>query len=538
VSSSSPGPGDRAAVVERAAETEYDLVVVGGGIAGAGVARDAALRGLDVLLVEQTDFAAGTTAWSTRLIHGGLRYLEQFEFGLVFESLRERETLAELAPHLVDSLTFVIPLYDESLPARLKIRAGLFLYDALSYGKPMPNHEWQSGPRLGGTEPALPAEGLQGGFLYHDRQCEFVERLCLETVLAAEAAGADVLNHARAETVRTAGDRATGVTVHDRLGGTTIDVDGRTVGNAAGPWADAVTADLTGDRLVRPAKGIHVVVPELTDDALAVPTTDDRVVFVVPWNGRSLVGTTDTDFEGDPADATATADDVRYLLDELEPYFPDLSAEDVVYTYAGVRPLFDSSAGADSADVSRAHRVVEHDHDGLFSLVGAKITPYRQAAEDMTDTVAEYLDVDAPCRTAEIPLPGAQGESSLTAPPGVDVDHLERLYGTRVDAVLERIERDERLATTLCDHTDDVLAQVTVAVEEERARTLTDVLLRRCTVAYEACEGRDAVDTVADHMTDLLDWDADRRRREVEQYRERLERRHEWAETDRVSGTP
>jgi glycerol-3-phosphate dehydrogenase len=357
-------------------------------------------------------------------------------------------------------------------------------------------------------------------------------------VLAAEAAGTDVLNHAQADAIRTEGDRAVGVAIRDRLGEQTLDVDGRVVVNAAGPWADEITADLTGDRLVRPAKGIHIVVPELTDDALAVPTTDDRVVFVVPWNGKSLVGTTDTDYEGDPGEAAATADDVRYLLDELEPYFPDLSAEDVMYTYAGVRPLFDSGAGTDSADVSRAHEVVDHDHEGLYSLVGAKITPYRQAAEELTDTVAESLGVGAPCRTAELPLPGAQGGSSSTAPEGVDVDHLQGLYGSRIDAVLERIERDETLAEPLCEHTADVLAQVTVAVEAEHARTVTDVMLRRCTVAYEACEGRDAVETVAAHMADLLDWSADHERREIEEYRERLARRHQWKETDAVSPEP
>lgn len=517
---------ERGAVRDRIEDRTYDVVIVGGGIAGAGVARDATLRGLDALLVEANDFACGTTGASTRLIHGGLRYLEQYDFGLVFESLRERETLADLAPHLVDPLTFAIPTYDEGVLGRLKLRAGMVLYDLLSYGKTMPNHEQLSADELAAAEPGLSRDGSHGGFLYHDRQCAFVERLCVENVLDAVDRGADVLNHAPATDLRREGGRVTGVTIRDELAGTTLDVDARAVVNAAGPWADDVLQ--SGDeRLIRPAKGVHLVVPSLTERGVTLPTTDGRVVFVVPWNGRSLVGTTDTDFAGDPADAVATPADVDYLLRELGRYFPDLDVSDVIYTYAGVRPLYDGGASGDSADVSRAHRVVEHDTRGLFSLVGAKITPYRRAAADLTDAVADHLGVDADCRTASISLPGARGSATVDAPVSGDVaDHLEGLYGTRADAVLARIERDERLAEPLCPHAEDVLAQVTVAVEEEHARRLTDVVFRRCTVGWADCEGRDAVETVADHMADLLGWSADRRREELDRYEDVLDRRH------------
>lgn len=514
----------------RARRTDYDVAIVGGGIAGAGIARDAAMRGLETVLVEQNDFASGTTAWSTRLIHGGLRYLEQFEFGLVFESLTERETLARIAPHLIDPLTFAIPQYDEPLLERVKLHLGMVLYDLLSYGKTMPNHEHLSGPALADREPALPADGLQGGFLYHDRQCAFVERLCLENVLDAAERGADVLNHAEATAIRSNGGDVAGLTVRDRLAEETFDVDARTVVNAAGPWADEVVPGADADeRLVRPAKGIHIVVPRLTEHAVTLPSSDGRVVFVVPWNGQSLIGTTDTDFDGDPAEAAATRADVDYLLEEVGRYFPDLGIEDVRYTYAGVRPLYNAGGGGDSASVSRAHRVIDHGPPtaGLFSLIGAKITPYRRAAEELTDAVVEHLGVEAACRTDEVCLPGARGPPSE----GTDVpesvrDHLRGLYGTRTDRVLERIERDGRLAEPLCEHTDDVLAQVTVAVEEEYATRLADVVFRRCTVGYAPCEGRDAVGTVADHMADLLGWDAARRRRELERYEAVLERRH------------
>ncbi|MFC7139809.1 glycerol-3-phosphate dehydrogenase/oxidase [Halosimplex aquaticum] len=520
---------DRAKTLDRVREAEYDVAVVGGGVAGAGVARDAAMRGLDVVLVEASDFGSGTTAYSTRLVHGGLRYLKQYDFGLVFESPRERETLAEIAPHLVDPLRFLIPQYDESWSYRFKLRLGMALYDALSYGKTVPNHERLSRSRLRDTEPALPETGLQGGFAYYDRQAEFVERLCLETVMDADANGADVLNHASAESVETDGDSVAGLTVEDGLTEETFDIESSAVVNAAGPWAEEVAAGLPDDTFVRPAKGIHVVVPRLTDDAVTLPTTDGRVVFVVPWNGKSLVGTTDTDYDGDPREAHATASDVEYLLDEVGRFFPGLNESDVLYAYAGVRPLYDTGGASDSAAVSRDHEVVEHGYPyaGLFSLVGAKITPYRAAAEDATDAVTEYLGVDSSCRTAEEPLPGGRGEPSLEGElPTATADHLASLYGSRATVIERRAAADPRLAEPLCEHTDDILAQVTVAVEEEYARRLTDVLFMRCTVGFEPCEGRDAVETVADHMATLLGWDETRTREEIDRYETVIDRRH------------
>jgi len=525
---------DRQAAVEAAGRERYDLAVIGGGIAGAGVARDATLRGLDTLLVEQADFASGTTAYTTRLIHGGLRYLEQFDFKLVFESLQERETLAEIAPHLVDELTFLIPQYDTSWPERLRVRLGMILYDVLSYRKTMPNHEALSPEAALDLEPSLPASGLQGGFTYYDRQAEYVERLCLETILDADARGAAVLNHAEATDIRTDGDEVIGISFRDRLADERVDVDARAVLNATGPWANDIAGSADESPLVRPTKGVHLVVPQLTEHALTLPTTDGRVVFVVPWYDYSLIGTTDTDFGEDPAEARATAADVEYLLDELGRFFPDLDADDIHYTYAGVRPLLAGDPEQDASDVSRRHQVLDHapDHAGLFSLIGAKVTPHREAAEDATDAVAEYLGVQTTCRTAEIPLPGARGrrDSHPDVPASVKT-HLSGIYGSRAEAVLERMAADPDLKQPLCEHTEDVLAQVTVAVEEEHARRLTDVIFRRCTVGFEPCEGRDAVDTVADHMAALLGWAEARRAAELERYEDFLARRHSYAES-------
>jgi len=369
-------------------------------------------------------------------------------------------------------------------------------------------------------EPTLPEEGLKGGFAYYDRQAEFVERLCLETVMDADANGADVLNHAVATSIETDDDSVAGLTVEDDLTGETFDIESSTVVNAAGPWAEEVVAGLPGDTLVRPAKGIHVVVPRLTENAVTLSTTDGRVIFVVPWNGKSLVGTTDTDYDGDPREARATVSDVEYLLDEVHRFFPDLGEDDVLYAYASVRPLYDGGDASDSAAVSRDHEVVEHDRPyGLFSLVGAKITPYRAAAEDTTDAVAAYLGVDSTCRTDAEPLLGGRGDSSFEGDlPAATADHLASVYGSRAETVERRVAEDPRLAEPLCEHTDDVLAQVTIAVEEEYACHLTDVLFRRCTVGFEACEGRDAVEPVVDHMAMLLGWDEKRSQQEIDRY--------------------
>jgi len=403
------------------------------------------------------------------------------------------------------------------------------LYDVLSYGKTVPNHERLSRSGLREIEPALPEERLQGGFAYYDRQAEFVERLCLETVMDADANGADVLNHAAATSIETDSDSVTGLTIEDDRAGETFDIESSAVVNAAGPWAEEVVAGLPGDTLVRPAKGIHVVVPRLTENAITLPTTDGRVIFVVPWNGKSLAGTTDTDYDGDPREARATASDVKYLLDEIRRFFPHLGEDDILYAYAGVRPLYDGGDASDSAIVSRDHEIVEHDrpYAGLFSLVGAKITPYRAAAEDVTDAVAAYLGVDSACRTDAEPLPGGRGDPSFEGDlPAATADHLASLYGSRAETVERRVAEDPRLAEPLCEHTDDILAQVSIAVEEEYARHLTDVLFRRCTVGFEACEGRDAVEPVVDHMATLLGWDEKRAREEIDRYETVIGRRH------------
>src|SRR5437764_355674 len=323
-------------------EASYDLIVIGGGIVGTGIARDAALRGLRVALFEKEDFGAGTTSRSTRLIHGGLRYLRQWDLGLVRADLRERELLLKNAPHLVKPLPFLVPFYRRSLSYRLKLRAGLLLYDLLSYDKSLPSHRMLSRAETLSREPGLHPEGLQGAARYYDAQISSPERLCVENFLDAEANGAEVFNHTEAVAPLIDASRLIGVRVRDRFTDQEREVRAALTINASGPWLDATTSLLTSreSRRLRRTKGVHVAAPAASRHALVLfSDEDERLFFVVPWLGKSWVGTTDTDFEGRPEETRATAEEVAYLLRDARRVLPDGPWETLYFTQAGVRAL-------------------------------------------------------------------------------------------------------------------------------------------------------------------------------------------------------
>src|SRR5438874_6130079 len=327
-------------------DAEYDVVMVGGGMAGAGVARELALRGVSVALVDKGDFASATTTASSKLIHGGLRYLELFDFGLVRESLRERERLQRLAPHLVRPLPFLVPIYRDSSRGLIKVRIGLTLYDWLTPGRRRERSRVLRPIDTLSLEPAIRAEDLRGAGYYFDDQLVFPERLCLENVLSACRHGARAFNYAQVEEiVRAPGGAPAGVRVRDLVTGRVATLRARVVVNATGPWVDELRALAgvreRGSRILRRTKGIHCLLPRLTDHAIYHSTSDDRMIFVIPWREFSLVGTTDTDFDGDLDRLYATADEVTYLLGEVRHAVPDprVAVSEVAYTYAGVRPL-------------------------------------------------------------------------------------------------------------------------------------------------------------------------------------------------------
>ncbi|MGV3520223.1 glycerol-3-phosphate dehydrogenase/oxidase [Luteitalea sp.] len=494
----------RAADLHRQA---FDVLVVGGGIIGCGVARDAARRGLRVALFEQDDFGSGTSSGSTRLIHGGLRYLEMLDFALVRLDLREREILLRIAPHLVTPLRFLLPFYRTSAFTRLKMRAGMWLYDGLSYDRSLDGHRMLSPEAAHEAEPRLVREGLQGAASYSDAQAALPERLCIENIVDASQAGAAICNHARVVAAVVSDGRIRGVRVQDLIAQREVEVSARVVVNAAGPWFDRAAGVLQSAARprVRTTRGIHIACPNPPRNALALPSAvDGRLTFVIPWLGYTWVGTTDIDYEDDPTDVAATPDEVDYLRRSVEPFVGGLG--DVLFTNAGVRALVRRDGHASA--VTRSHQVIaEQDPVGLVSIIGGKLTGYRAIAEEATQRVCRLLDVHARGTTATEPLPGAR--AAATEPLLLDEDqraHLRYLYGTRRVEVLALVEARPELGRRLMPSEPDVLAQVVHAVRHEACERVADFVLRRSRLAFTRHRGRPALGRIASAMREELGW--------------------------------
>ena len=387
--------------------TSFDVIVIGAGINGAGIARDAAMRGLKVLLIEKGEPGEGTTVASTRLIHGGLRYLEHFEFGLVRESLREREILLRIAPHLVRPLAITIPIYKQSKRGWLTIRAGMILYDLFSWGKSLPRHRMLSRAETLKQLPGLNPDGLAGSALYYDAQVEFPERLVMENVHSARKSGAEVLTHTRVTNLAVEDGKVSGVEfVGD---GQTGFAEAAVVINAAGPWIDFVLEHVAAKspKLIGGTKGSHIVVPPFPGapaNAIYVEArSDGRPIFIIPWNKLYLIGTTDVRFEGDPDEVRCEPWEIDYLLSETNLALPGahLTRDNIVDTYSGVRPL-PVTSDKDEQSITRRHFIRQHPQlPNLLSIVGGKLTTYRSLAEECVDLIFQKLGKDSPpCRTA------------------------------------------------------------------------------------------------------------------------------------------
>jgi glycerol-3-phosphate dehydrogenase len=499
----------------------FDVAIVGGGIVGCGVARDAALRGLRVALFEKHDFGSGTTSASTRIIHGGLRYLEMLDFRLVRLDLRERETLLRIAPHLVKPLEFLIPLFEGGAGLRLKLRVGLRLYDVLSYDTGLPGHRILSPREARAADPALDRPGLKGAAAYYDARVDSPERLCIESLIDARDHGARAFNYCEILSALRSGDSVTGVRVRDTLDGSELDVQARVVVNATGPWFENVAGLLAGTPpgRIRTTKGIHVVCPPLNTRALVLfSQVDARLLFAIPRLGQTWIGTTDTDYRGDPTTASATRDDVRYLIDSVRNIFPTLTAGDVRFTTAGVRALV--WRGGRAASVSRMHKVVDGatvGAPGIVSILGGKITGYRAIAEEATDVVCRRLGVDRRSTTADTLLPGARGSRS-------EPSDLYDLYGSRADRILALARAEPDLAVPLSAKYPDIAAQVVFAVRDEHCLKLADFLRRRTLLGASADQGADAAWPAASLMARELGWPAARTAAEVDEYRKDIER--------------
>ena len=508
--------------------SKFDLIIIGAGINGAGIARDAAMRGLKVLLLDKGDIGSGTSSSSTRLIHGGLRYLEHAEFRLVRESLRERENLLRIAPHLVRPIPILIPVYKDQRRGLKTVRAGMLAYDFLSYGKTLPHHQMLSTRDTLQQCPGLSRDDLTGGALYYDCQVEFAERLVLENVLSAKELGAEVLTYTRVTKISSSEVQFT------RRGSDEIETVSATVLiNAAGPWVDQFNSDAADKRLIGGTKGSHIVVrPFAGAPATAVyveAKTDRRPFFVIPWNHNYLIGTTDTRFDHHLDEVKAESWEVHYLLSETNRAFPDakLTVAEVCYTYSGVRPLpFTNNEHEQS--ITRRHFIRQHSQiDNLFSVVGGKLTTYRALAEECVDIIFRKLRRSSPqCITSAVPLPGAMNLRSDRSPfDTVNSERLTRIYGGRQREITEIFERDAALARPLSAKGDAIAAEVLFSFESELATTLADCLLRRTMIGLNCDLGVGEVVGAAQIGQRFLGWSEQRVKDEVAQYRREIEKR-------------
>jgi glycerol-3-phosphate dehydrogenase len=458
------------------ASERFDVLVIGGGILGAGIARDAALRGLRVAVIDQADFASGTSSRSSKLIHGGFRYLEQYDFRLVSESCREREILQQLAPYLVQPQPFLLPVYDGDARSLTKLRLGMTVYDLLARYRNVARHRLLSPSGTREKEPALAPGGLRGAILYYDCRADDA-RFCLDNLIHAAEAGAVCANYCALTGFAVRENRIAAAAVADRLSDATFEVTARVYINATGPWVEQVAglSPFNGRQVaLSPTKGVHLLLPRLTNEhAITFQSRrDGRILFVIPWGESSVVGTTDTDWRGD--EPRATPEDIEYLLAEIRTLFPDraFNAADIITTFAGVRALLRSEL-RNPSQRSREH-LIARQGSNLISVAGGKYTTYRLIAQQAVDLAYEVLaSRPDPCRTAETPLlphrPTPAGEKIADAPEvfASDIAHA-------------------------CDY--------------EMAMTVSDVMRRRTGLTLSRHGGAETASKVAMFMAKNLRW--------------------------------
>lgn len=543
----------RAAALATLERDEFDVVVIGGGITGAGVALDAASRGYSVALVERHDYAEGTSSRSSKLIHGGLRYLQNFDLGLVREALLERQLLVNLAPHLVRPLPLLIPAFDGRRPDRV-LGVGLNMYDVMASDRRLRRGGGEEGGRRRRVDeeswspdrhrtvdaaetlrllPALAAREPTAAYLFYDCQTDDV-RLTLTILGEAERYGAVCSNAVEVTGLVERDGRAGGVLCRDAIGGGEFEIRAANVVNATGVWADRIRPEELHDEAevptIRPSRGTHITVSrELLDvvGGAIVPAGGGRSIFVLPWLGRTLIGTTDNDYDSAELDhIPPSGDDVEYLLDAVNEFFAtSISASDLTGAYAGVRPLIATGDPKKSVDISRKAELYETS-SGLVTITGGKLTTWRRMAKLAVDRIVEREGRDAPCRTAEIPLGMDIDPAALPDVEGVD-DETRRMligrYGHGAVDVMRIAGGDPALARRISPELPDLLAEAVLAARHEQARGVADVLLRRTRLGLLDARNLTATDApgpraVADAMAAELGWDGARVARELDDW--------------------
>ena len=510
---------------------QFDLAVIGAGINGAGIARDAALRGLKVIIFDKNDMCSGCSAISSRLVHGGLRYLEYGEIPLVYESLHERRYLRLTAPHLVEPLRICIPIYAGARRGPLLIRLGMLAYDLLSFRKTVPNHEMLSSTELQDEEPGLAAEGLRAAARYYDAQVTFAERLVLENLLAAQSAGAEIRTHCEVTGIQVEEGAVESITYEDHAGNS-ASVSVKAIVNAAGPWVDRVldVAPTPTKRLIGGTKGSHIIVGKFDGaphDAFYVEAAaDGRPFFIIPWNDQYLIGTTDIRYDEDLDHIRASGAEVDYLLAETNRVFARaaLTRADIHYAYAGVRPLPYKEEGPESA-ITRRH-IIKNNKDiarGLLSIIGGKLTTYRSLAEQAVDKLAKLQRLKLPaCRTRDTDLPGAWGidraRVALKALDGLSDAGVERLlgiYGGRAAAIADLCTGELQHTAGDCDRV--LAAEVVFVMREEFALTLEDIVFRRTMIGFDADQGRTRYNEIAAIAAAEAGWSPEQKAQQLDE---------------------
>lgn len=510
-------------------DKEYDLIIIGGGINGTAIARDAAMRGLSVALFEKNDFACGASSKSSKLAHGGLRYLEHLEFGLVRESLIEKELLLRNAPHLVKPLPFLMPVYKENKWPLWIIKLGFHLYDFLSPAD-SPRHQNISLQQFHQLLPALNASGLKGGCLYYDAEMQD-NRIVIENFLSAEAEGAIALNYTPVTGFMFDNNKIVGVYIHGDQA-----VRAKVVVNATGAWSNSVMS-WTGERpsiQVYPTKGIHLIIPLVHHPHALILNApqDGRVFFVIPWNGYSLLGTTDTIFEGDPNTVDVESKDVEYLIQAFNSYFPDarISSSDLLAAYAGLRPLVGSYI-SNPYCISRTHRI-HLSKSGLITILGGKYTTHRRIAEDAVDIITRMIKYPyKKSRTSEIPLFGAVDKLwinvsmdriwKIAQEYAISVEsakYLVNTYGSSTKKILDWVSKTPGEECQICTLHPHIYGEISYAIHIEKAKKLQDWFERRTSIAYTRCQGLNCLEKTAQKFAFELGWDAMRTKQEKQEY--------------------
>ncbi|HWM10960.1 MAG TPA: glycerol-3-phosphate dehydrogenase/oxidase [Solirubrobacteraceae bacterium] len=522
----------RAEAVAALTAEPFDVLVVGGGITGAGVALDAATRGYSVALAERADYAIGTSSRSSKLVHGGLRYLQNFDLGLVREALLERQLNVALAPHLVRPLPLVVPAFDGARPDRLT-GIGLNMYDVMSTVRRRGRDDDYWSPArhrvIGGEEvlellPALAGRAPSGGYLFYDCQTDDV-RLVLTVLAEAARFGAVCANRVEVTGLLEHGARAV-----DLETGEELEIRAENVVNATGVWADRLRPEELHDEaevpIIRPSRGTHIIVPRETLPVVAgaiAPAGGGRTIFVLPWLGRTLIGTTDNDYEGDLERVQPSEADVGYLLEAVNAFFAaSLTPGDIAGAYAGVRPLISTGDPRKSVDISRKAELYETS-SGMVTITGGKLTTWRRMAKMTVDRIVEREGRDAPCRTHQIPLGMTVDPAELPRAAGVEEETYAQLagrYGHAAHDVLAVAAERPELAAPIQPGRPDLLAEAAYAARREQARTVGDVLLRRTrlalTAARDVCApGAEAPRRVAGALAAELGWDPARTEREA-----------------------